>query len=313
MRAHLLLLLSCAFGLLASANADPNNLEGGVFITHAASPECLEWIGYYGGDPCAAWEDGTAPCAIGICEEQVNWLPTGGYPDMNLFWVLAAWGEEKVWCGVEFGISPAFNELWYFSQWGSCGPEVLELPTGEWPGAGEGIAIATTGDPWEGNFQPVYFFAGYSYEESLIELDVDPTTDFAGFANCEVPSQMWDAECLGAMGIGDGAQGTDCCPLEIPLGACCFEDGSCADLPESDCDAIGGLFLGELIPCEPENPCEQPIRACCLVTGECILLLPEDCADLGGDWHFEWDTCHPNPCPTPATDASWGSIKVLYR
>ncbi len=37
-------------------------------------------------------------------------------------------------------------------------------------------------------------------------------------------------------------------------GACCFPEAVCMFLPLSDCDALGGVFLGEGISCDP-NPC----------------------------------------------------------
>ncbi len=312
MRIHLLLLLACVLGLLTTANADPDNLEGGVLITHAASPDCLEWIGYYGGDPCAAWEDGTAPCAIEVCEEQVNWIPADGALNMQHIWVVAAWYEEKLWCGFEFGISPSFNEQFYFVQWGSCGPDHLELPTGEWPGAGEGVAVASIAEPWEGNFYPIYYFLGYSYEPSLLELDVDPITDFAGFANCDMPSILSDAECLGAIGIGEGMEGYDCCPFTPELWACCFADWSCVMLMEQDCIAAGGAWVEGASCDDVPDPCSGLIRACC-VGAQCTLQTSGDCYDLGGDWLFYIDTCDPNPCVTPTREDTWGSIKALYR
>ena len=41
-------------------------------------------------------------------------------------------------------------------------------------------------------------------------------------------------------------------------GACCFADGSCQELTASECLTAGGSFLGENIPCDPNNPCPQP-------------------------------------------------------
>ncbi|RMF82979.1 MAG: hypothetical protein D6744_05570, partial [Planctomycetota bacterium] len=41
-------------------------------------------------------------------------------------------------------------------------------------------------------------------------------------------------------------------------GACCFPDGACQQLTAADCLTAGGSFLGEGIPCDPNNPCPQP-------------------------------------------------------
>ncbi len=212
MSVRLLLLVSCLCTVIPLAGADPNDLSGGVLITHAASDECVGYLSRYAENACDVWTQWPEACAIESCAEQVNTLPTSGFEGFRLFWVLAAWGEEKQWCGTEFGISPDFNNEWYFFEFGPCLANSIELPTPGWPSAGEGTAIVATDEPWVGDFQPVYFFVGYSYYESLIELDVDPATGFAGFGNCDFPSVAWEAECLGAMGIGDGGGGTYCCP-----------------------------------------------------------------------------------------------------
>ncbi len=48
-------------------------------------------------------------------------------------------------------------------------------------------------------------------------------------------------------------------------GACCLEDGECAWMTPSQCAAVGGTFMGEGVPCDP-NPCEQqPEQGCVMV------------------------------------------------
>jgi hypothetical protein len=76
----------------------------------------------------------------------------------------------------------------------------------------------------------------------------------------------------------------------IPVGACCFGDGSCQVLPEPDCLELGGAFNGAGS-CNP-NPCPQ-LGACCYADGSCVIVLPADCIAqfLGAT------SCDPNPCP----------------
>ena len=339
-----------ALALLVSVvgvNADPSNLESGVFITHAPPG----FVYSAGMDWCAEYD---VQYGIVGCDEQNTNMPALGDPtNPTLFYVVAAWDEAKLWCGTEFGISPDFDETFYFTEYGACLPNHLEITTNGWPGAGEGTAVVATDIQWEGNFVAVYHFLGYCYYSTEIALDVDPAQNFAGTGNCNIPPQIWDAVCLGVMGTGDNL-GAECCPEAPALFACCFDDGSCELLTEYDCDQAGGVFHPEWDYCEP-NPCPPPDEpgACCLETGECFFILEEDCGAIGGDflgqgipcepnpcpqptvccvgelcyivfseeecialdgdWYPEWDTCDPNPCPTPSGGDTWGSIKVLYR
>ena len=82
----------------------------------------------------------------------------------------------------------------------------------EWPCPRGGVALAVTREPWEGNFVPVYWFAGYHYEGAgQIPLDRFPPTDRAGWIN--IGSQggpSMESVCLGALGVG--TEGRACCP-----------------------------------------------------------------------------------------------------
>jgi hypothetical protein len=66
----------------------------------------------------------------------------------------------------------------------------------------------------------------------------------------------------------------------------------------------------ELVPAQVD-------QACCLPDGGCVLLSPAECAAQGGTSLGAGVACSPgpdDPCgPTPATRASWGSVKGIYR
>lgn len=298
--------------LAVAAEADPNDMHGGVLILHAPDfSEAGNW------DWCDQYHNTghpDAPFGIASCDEQVNTAPvTGSSYEHNLLFVVAAWHEPKVWCGVQFGIAPEFDGLWYFIEYGPCHEDCLELSTDGWPGAGEGTAIVGWKLPWEGNFEAVYFFKGYSFEDTRLPLGLDPTHDFAGFGNCDEPAQVVAATCLGAVDISSDGTGTYCCP--VPPGepeACCFTDGHCEMLNNYDCLHSGGEFYGG--DCDPVNPCPSPppVGACCLDTGECFYIAQQDCEMIGGDW-FLGEDCDRNPCTTPAERTTWGKIKALYK
>jgi hypothetical protein len=327
-----------------SAWADPNDLEGGVFIAHhaptAVYTEGMDW--------CQSYYD--LGYGIGSAEDQINRMDA----DQGLFYVIAAWTEEKTWCGTEFGFGDFDPNAVYFSEWNFCLEEGLEIPYAYWPGPNSGTAVVATIEQWEGNFVPIYYFVTYNYYQAVLPLDVDPAGSFGGFGNCAIPAVTWEAACFGAMGVfADGLPcypippeqwaccdpdevchmmtefeclqngwdffpGEDCdtftCPHLAQPGACCIEyTGECFYIFMVDCVAIGGLFMGELIPCEP-NPCEPPPTAsCCVNTYECVVLSEYECELANGDWFPDVPDCDPNPCPSGADNVSWGSIKSLFR
>ncbi len=190
------LVLFCVSGIVTgSAAADPANLEGGAFLAHL--PTGME---YSSGPPAGGWcQEYWDHYRIEDCEDQVNRIET---TEPVIWFILAAWAEEKEWCGTEFGLGEYDPSTFSFTDHGPCWPEDgLEIPTASWPGPGEGTAIVTTGAHWEGNLVPVYYFAGYAYEEGLLPLAVDPATGFVGTSNCESPPQAWAADSLGGMGL----------------------------------------------------------------------------------------------------------------
>lgn len=224
------------------AAGDPNDLENGFLITHAPSDYS------YTLDACEGYY--SAGWGIEDFDEQVTTMPVSSDP--ALFYVVAAWAEEKAFCGIQFGIDESFAGHFYFTGFGSCLEDHLELSSEAWPGPGEGTAIVSTTGPWEGNFFPVYHFLGYAYEEDTIALGGHPLTGIAEFGNCDMPTLTWPAVCLGAMGVG--TPGWYCGPFYPQLAACCFASGECLFLSEPDCQQMGGDWLGPGTSCNP-NPC----------------------------------------------------------
>lgn len=180
-----------ALAVTAAAGADPNDLSNGVLLAHAV-PQCdhcvgLDWCQQYG----ALW-------VIESCEEQVTNMPVSGSPiEPTVFLFVAAWNEDKAWCGTELGFSPDQDGPLYFTEYDLCLINALENSTGGWPGPGEGAAVVATDTPRQGNFQAVYHFLGYTYETTRLQLDVDPAQGFAGTGNCHVPAVQYGCETAG--------------------------------------------------------------------------------------------------------------------
>ncbi len=328
--------------------ADINDLSGGVMITH--HPPGL----VYTSDPTPWCEDGYFE--IGECPDGVN-ATVPFDPDYTpwVWYVVAAWTEEKQWAVYSFGFGDYDGSIFLFVDYGACDPgtEILEFSTGGWPGPNEGTTVGWTGTPWVGNYVPLYWFGGYVYYDGAIPVDVDPGQNppFCGFVDVLNPPTGYDVEPenRGILGVNTEGYvpcpqppqpeavccvGEDCyivteedcegmggefhpewdtCdpnPCLLPH-ACCFGDGSCAMLFEQECADQGGVFHPEWDTCDP-NPCPQP--AVCCVGCDCYIVLEEECDQMGGDFYPEWDSCDPNPCPgSPSEEASWSTIKALYR
>ncbi|MBD3235716.1 MAG: hypothetical protein GF330_03335 [Candidatus Eisenbacteria bacterium] len=86
-------------------------------------------------------------------------------------------------------------------------------------------------------------------------------------------------------------------------GACCTPGRGCEFVTEDECLALGGEFLGEGVPCDPD-PCTDAV--CCL-DWDCTVVTAAECRDLGGIWHAERDDCDPNPCGARYADHDVGN------
>ncbi|MBM3957784.1 MAG: hypothetical protein FJ313_07020, partial [Gemmatimonadetes bacterium] len=235
---------------MATASSDPGNLEGGVFLAH--HPPGVQYS--QGVDWCQTYVDSFA---IDSCSEQHNRIDLDGNEGQSSVWyVLAAWTEEKQWCGTEFGLGEYDPDIYAFAEWGPCSPGAnLEIPTGNWPGPSEGTAVTTTDTAWSGNFVPVYWFSGYAYYEGVIPLAADPATDFGGTGNCATPPESWAADAFGGMGIFE--DGIYACPEGDGEGGDSGPEGGdggpdSPDEPEPEEDGGGELPVAPYVP--PDNP-----------------------------------------------------------
>ncbi len=287
------LLIALALALAGGALANPNNLQGATFIAHAVPA-----LPYSTVPPAAGWCGAYAPYAINTLYEVNAQVPQG----WATWYVLAAWEcEAKLWCGVEFGFGSYDPEPFAFHETMPCFPTTgLELPTPGWPGPGEGTAFVTTGEPWYGNFVPVYWFGGYAYDAShgstVIQIDVDPPTALCGVANCGNPPSTWSVgyDQRGGMGVNEPGQVPSWGYCTYEWACCLWEPPYCVLLTEQECYYAGGEWH-EYLDCDPD-PCEHP-GACC-VGGRCEIMFEENCTIILGGTFLGPDTlCEPNPCP----------------
>jgi hypothetical protein len=282
-------ILLFSFGLCAAAwpaGAWPHNLENGLLVAHH-EPQ----VEFSHDPPPGGWCELYAPYAISDTSQVVARMDAGS-GEGRVWFVLAAWSEEKEWCGVEFGLGDYDAALFAVTSSGPCFPPGggLEIPGPGWPGPTSGTSFVVTSQPWDGNFMPLYAFAGYVYAEAgpgVIPLAEHPQSGFGGWGSCDTPPELYAAVCFGAMGVNtDGVV----CPFPPPpLGACCLE-GSCLVLTEEECQELDMQWYPEWPSCDP-NPCPQITSLCCLPNGICVLYeTKEECDAMGGVWHPDWHT-----------------------
>ncbi len=93
------------------------------------------------------------------------------------------------------------------------------------------------------------------------------------------------------------------CPLtwcSDPVAACCFaDDGHCELLLEEACEREGGVWLSDLLACEP-GICSPAWGACCTST-DCFVGSEAECAASGGAWYpyTSCDQCQMGTCCLP--------------
>ncbi len=90
----------------------------------------------------------------------------------------------------------------------------------------------------------------------------------------------------------------------IPQGACCYPDGSCADDPtEAECEAQGGIYMGDGTNCAVVECVVQPQGACCFPDGSCADDQTEaECSNQGGIYMGDGIICADVECGNDVKD-----------
>lgn len=91
---------------------------------------------------------------------------------------------------------------------------------------------------------------------------------------------------------------SSCYGVPAEMQACCFPDGSCADILENACEAAGGNPAGSGTSCATVV-CPRPPGACCLPTGGCASTQKDNCENAGGVFQGEGTNCDSAGCPPP--------------
>ncbi|MCA9726532.1 MAG: hypothetical protein R3E12_14255 [Candidatus Eisenbacteria bacterium] len=170
--------------------------------------------------------------------------------DESLLFVLAAFPESASprMTGVGFGIE--YSSCVAVLQTQYCGD--LVAPETNWPESGSGTLTfwnqAQTGFLTEVYTIATYIEPGYSGQLALVP---HPRSGARYFLDDALPAHTDPIADYGIMGLR--TDGYAPCPDPSISGACCFEDGACVELEESECVAEGGAWQGP-VPCEP-NPC----------------------------------------------------------
>lgn len=265
------------------ALAGPN--AGGTLILHA-NPT----IAFTTDDASYC---GTSP--LSSCELALTSVDTAA---PVVFFVLAAFPENSHprLRGASFGIQYPQNG---FDVLGSGRCADFDLPTDDWPNSGSGVGISFS-MARTSQLVEIYWISAQLADPDLpavFALSGHPTQG-ANFGDDSVPSLLDPIAGLGSLGFGQSGY-LPCPEPLVPTGACCFDDGHCMVVSESDCAAEGGNYFGNDTDCSP-NPCPQPPAACCFSDGHCEVLFPATCTQLGGTSLIGINTCDPNPCPEPA-------------
>ncbi|MCB9464053.1 MAG: hypothetical protein H6682_10240 [Candidatus Eisenbacteria bacterium] len=224
-----------------------------IYTEDDASSYCNELASECGWDP--ECDDDHFPCESALA----NLNPTSGRgPDTAMIWAIAAFPPEScpAVAAIQFGLTWPVSGPWpEFVDWNNCGD--FEISTDYWPnGLVQGTAV-TWYPPVRRTGFPVYWFAAYSYY-GPVEIAVDdfPVGPYGlVFADDQVPAALdpVPADHRGSVGL-NGATGWNPYTVSTPVGACCADDGTCAQITEDECQSVGGQYVGDGAPCEP-NPC----------------------------------------------------------
>lgn len=247
MRIPLVLAFACLCVGSASL-AGPN--AGGVLVAHDPSFIYTDLMSDY----CGA---GTAPTSCSDLDTELDGSSPSQYARIWKVFSLFPPASAPRLKALTFGIHyPTGRSGIAIQLWGPCiGDLNAAQPeyTMGWPGSDTGVALVFQ-DVQTTSVVECFWFSGYTLSASahnLFTLRDHPDPMLGGaFWDDSVPALRDPISAYGSLGFDTPGQGA--CPTQP--GACCFADGQCLLMIQSDCIAQQGFFYGFGIACDP-NPC----------------------------------------------------------
>lgn len=285
--------------LLAASPCMAGKNAGGALIVHTSNT--YNWCNLL---VCTTPAGQPATC------EEANTEATRGIS--QVVWLLAAFpadsdpGVSVIYFGIDYDdshLDPGVN-------YRLCGPAgSLEVPDDDWPYSGRGNSVAF-GSPVLGNrlFRFYAFRIDGGIPGAYFRTTINPAGGYAAFVDDGNPP-MIDA-CYRFGTVLWFEPGHNMCPPGSEGGACCFADGNCSVLSQSECEVGGGSYLGDGTSCDP-NPCEGVQTACCLPGEICVMLDAADCVLQGGAPRGPEVPCDPNPCVPEACCWLGGGCSIV--
>jgi hypothetical protein len=228
-------------------------------------------------------------------------------------WLLAAFPPDAspAVTTIQFGIHHNLpSGLGYFTRWAACGISPLELQDDGWPEPNDCGNLVAYGGPITQSLFPFYWFAAIGVQGGYFGTRTYPTTNEAKFVDDGNPPVEDGCTLFGT--VRWGSAGENACPV-MAIGACCIPGALCQILSEEECTLVGGVYMGNGIPCDP-NPCVLPMGACCLSDLSCVVATAIECEQQNGSYQGDDTVCEPNPCPTtPFRVTTWGQVRASYR
>jgi hypothetical protein len=212
-------------------------------------------IGWAGG-PCYLWRDDrnglgdlyATYFSVGPDQGDVFYIEsfdggqTWGYPPRRVNDDPRTLTVDQSHPWLDFKPNGTADVVWYDNRGDAAGDRMIQTYFAALlPGAGAFTPNAAVTPP----MAPV---TTWNWTGDYNWVDVDATT-----AHIALTGSWTDP------GAGDVCYASAINPLPSPRGACCTPGRGCVFVTEDECLALGGVFLGEGIPCEPEDPCETGV------------------------------------------------------
>jgi len=152
---------------------------------------------------------------------------------------------------------------------------------------------------------PISHEAGLTNMTASLDIDLTGMTGrYVRVTTSDSPSNTWfETEWLPAINTDSGLSEVRIYGDPNGLGnaltqACCFNDGRCVSMIDTDCVIAGGIPQGTNTECFT-TICPQPPEACCMTDATCQFIDPNDCIAQGDTPQGVGTTCASANCEVP--------------